>query len=92
MNGTREGGIVDEAHNCFSILLDDECGARGDTVITNENSVAPVGVDVLGELVDVDLVIVYRTAGDRVRDGPVNNLLALVVHKVGSLHSNSHDR
>jgi hypothetical protein len=73
MDGARESSIVDEAHNCLPTLLDDEGGARGDTVIANENSFAPVGVDVLGELIDVNLIIVYRAAGDRVRDGPVIN-------------------
>jgi hypothetical protein len=92
MDGARESSIVDEAHNYLPTLLDDEGGARGDTVIANENSFALVGVDVLGELVDVHLIIVYQAAGDRVRDGPVINSSAIVVHEVGSLHNNSHDR
>lgn len=83
MDGTGQSGIVDETYNRLPTLLNDEGRTRGDTVVTNENGVASVGVDVLGELIDVDLVIVYWATGDRVRDGPIDSL-ALGDHEAKS--------
>ena len=56
-----------------ALLMKRTTVSRGDTVIANENGVALVGVNLLGELVDVDLVIVYRAAGDGVRDSPIDH-------------------
>ena len=63
-------GVVDEPYNTLTALFNQECRARGDTVIPNHIRRALVGKNLLLEPVDVHLVVVDEAPGDGVGDGP----------------------
>ena len=70
VNRGSHRGVVDEAHNALPALLDQERRTGGNAVIPDHVGRAFVWVDLLLEVVDVHLVVVYGTPGDGVGDGP----------------------
>ncbi len=82
MNSAVGGGVVDEAYDGLASLLDQESRARRDPIVTNENCVALVWVDLLGELVDVYLVVIDLVVGDWVCNGPMTCQRAFGVEKI----------
>ncbi len=71
MNGAGQACIVDKAHHRLAAFFNHKRGARGDSIISNKNRLALGRVHLLGELVDVDLVVVNKTTGDGVCDRSV---------------------
>ena len=78
MNGAGQACIVDKAHHRLAAFFNHERGARGDSIISNKNRLALGRVHLLGELVDVDLVVVNKTTGDGVCDRSVTRQYRLL--------------
>lgn len=69
MDRVRRLGFVDEANHGLGIPLHHEGRAWRHAVVTDERGVAPVGIHVGRELLDLDLVVSYVLAVDGVLDG-----------------------
>ena len=63
-------GMVGEADDGLSTTLHHECGPGRDAIISPESGIAPVWVDILGELLNIDLIIPDILSSDGVFEGP----------------------
>lgn len=58
MNRVRTVCVVDEAHNSFTTFGHPERRTRRDSIVSHQASLAKVGIDLLFERPNVDLVVV----------------------------------
>lgn len=84
-------GVVDEANNALTTLLDQKSGTGSDAIIPNHVGGALVWVNLLLEVVDVHLVVVDGAPGDGVGDGPNPCQQLYHVERDGP-REHSHDR
>lgn len=71
MDGARETAVVCEPDHTLGPLLFPEHRARNHSVVTDEGGRREVGVNLLGEFLDLDLVVPDLVASYGIVDGPV---------------------
>lgn len=70
MDRVGHGGVVDESHDALTALFDNEGRAGRHAVVADQGSRTLSRVDLLGELVDIDLIVVNWLSRDWVGDCP----------------------
>lgn len=71
MHRIVHGSIVDKANHRLAAALNDKSRPRRDAIVSNQRGGALVGIHLLGELVDVHLVVVNGLVSHGVGDGPL---------------------